>query len=291
MEPTEKENTVQDTGERMMPESSDEATFFAHVYRYRFAAQFVRDKRVLDIASGEGYGTAALSQAGAQSVVGVDICPEICLHARRKYGVDIRLGDAERIPLPDQSVDVVVSFETIEHVQNPERFLEECVRVLTPHGRLIVSTPNREVYSENGKHNEFHHIEFNKNEFVGLLQKRFQGVELFTQRLKSALWCHPRSLAADEAPWRKVKGYWRFRDLVCPHLGRELEQEVRNSPARFILQKEDPLFRFFDPYSIWEHSSWTREKPFYWIAIASFPGKISLQIPPDNKETLRKIKT
>lgn len=273
MGPHEKEIAVQDTGERMMPEFSDEATFFAHVYRYRFAAKFVRGKRVLDIASGEGYGTAALAQAGARSVVGVDICPEICLGARQKYGLDVRVGDAEKIPLPDHSVDLVVSFETIEHVQNPEKFLDECVRVLAPDGRLIVSTPNREVYSEHGKHNEFHHIEFDEKEFVDHLQKRFLGIELFSQRLKSALWCHPRSLAADEAPWLKMKGYWRFRDLVCPHLGRELEQEVRNSPARFILRQNGSLFRFFDPYTIWKHSSRIQEKPFYWLAVASFPGK------------------
>ena len=263
--------------ERMMPESSDESEFFEHAYRYRFASRFVQDKRVLDIASGEGYGTAALAQAGARSVVGVDINPEICLHARRKYGVDTRHGSAEKIPLPDHSVDVVVSFETIEHVENPERFLDECVRVLAHDGRLIVSTPNREVYSEKGKHNEFHHIEFNEKEYVDLLQHRFQTIELYSQHLKSAFWFHPRSLAAIRAPWTKLRGYWRLREFLCPHLFRPLEDKVRNSPARFILQKENSLPRFFDPYSIWRRSQWTGEKPMYWIAIVSLPRRETKQ--------------
>ena len=73
-----------------------------------------------------------LQRAGAKHVIGVDISEEVCLHARRKYGLDARSGSAERIPLPDSSVDVVVSFETIEHVSDPNSFLDECVQVLVP---------------------------------------------------------------------------------------------------------------------------------------------------------------
>src|SRR5207249_9324746 len=110
----------------------------------------VPEKRVLDIACGEGYGSAALARAGAASVVGVDISAEACEHARRKYGVDARVGRADRIPLPAGSIDVIVSFETIEHVERPESFLNECVRVLAPGGALILSTPNREAFAELG---------------------------------------------------------------------------------------------------------------------------------------------
>ena len=95
-------------GERMVPEVADQSTFWEHVYRYAFASRFVAGKRVLDIACGEGYGAAALQKAGAASVVGVDASDLACSHARSKYGLDARAGSAEQIPLPDNSVDVVI---------------------------------------------------------------------------------------------------------------------------------------------------------------------------------------
>src|SRR5215831_8579299 len=122
--------TLEFTGERMVPEQTPPAVFWEHIYRYRFASEFVKGKRVLDIACGEGYGAAALLKAGAASVVGVDICPETCEHARRKYGIDARVGHVHSIPLPSHVIDVIVSFETLEHVDLPGRFLDECCRVL-----------------------------------------------------------------------------------------------------------------------------------------------------------------
>ena len=105
--------------ERMVPEEAHARIFWEHVARYRFAKEFVRGKRVLDIACGEGYGAAGLAKAGARSVVGIDVSADVCDHARRKYGLDARAGDAQAIPLPDRSIDLVVSFETIEHVDQP----------------------------------------------------------------------------------------------------------------------------------------------------------------------------
>src|SRR5262249_50988888 len=161
------------------------------VARYRFAKDFVRGKRVLDIACGEGYGAAALARAGAASTIGIDCSPEVCDHARRKYGLDARPGDARAIPLPDRSIDVVVSLETIEHVDDPAAFVGECARVLVPEGMLIVSTPNRPVYSGEGPQNPFHHIEFDEEEFLGLLRSKFRSVQLYTQFPRSAAWWSP----------------------------------------------------------------------------------------------------
>src|SRR5712675_1589 len=109
---------LEPTDERMVPESADRDTFWEHVYRYAFASRFVIGKRVLDIACGEGYGAAALHKAGAIQVIGVDVSEGACVHASKRYGLDARPGSGDRIPLPDNSVDVVVSFETIEHVRN-----------------------------------------------------------------------------------------------------------------------------------------------------------------------------
>ena len=178
--------------ERMLPDEAHARVFWEHIARYRFAKDFVHGKRVLDIACGEGYGSAGLLKAGAVSVIGVDISPDICEHARRRYGVDTRMGDAQTIPLPDQSIDLVVSFETIEHVDSPVTFLDECTRVLVPEGMLIVSTPNRPVYSSDGRQNPFHRMEFDANEFIGLLRARFRSVRLYTQFNHSAAWWSSR---------------------------------------------------------------------------------------------------
>ena len=154
------------TGERMVPELTEFDTFWEHIYRYRFASRFVMGRRVLDIACGEGYGAHALSRAGAVSVIGVDVSDEACRHARLKYGLDARCGNAMDIPLPTGSVDVVVSFETIEHVPQPERFLAECRRVLAPEGTLVVSTPNKAVHAESGHQNPYHCKEMTEEEFA-----------------------------------------------------------------------------------------------------------------------------
>src|ERR1700757_801313 len=152
-------------GERMIPETYGGATFWEHVYRYAFASRFAKGKRILDIACGEGYGAAALQEAGATHVIGVDISESVCQHAHKKYGLDARPGTGEQIPLQDKSVDVIVSFETIEHVRDAIRFMDECFRVLAPGGTLIISTPNKGVYSWGGAPNPHHCSEMTEDEF------------------------------------------------------------------------------------------------------------------------------
>src|SRR5437870_2487376 len=85
-------DVLEHTGERMIPQASVPEIFWEHVHRYRFAKRFVRNKRVLDIACGEGYGAFGLLRAGSASVVGVDISEEACANARQKYGIDARCG-------------------------------------------------------------------------------------------------------------------------------------------------------------------------------------------------------
>ena len=117
---------------------------------------------------------------------------------------------AENLPLADSSVDLVVSFETIEHVPNPGRFLDECARVLVPGGKLIVSTPNKEVYSRPGAPaNQYHCSEMTEHEFLSALSTRFHDVRLYTQRPYSAGWWSPRILASELEP--RIPGFTRLR--------------------------------------------------------------------------------
>jgi ubiquinone/menaquinone biosynthesis C-methylase UbiE/glycosyltransferase involved in cell wall biosynthesis len=156
-----------------------------HHHRYLFAAQYCAGKDVLDIACGEGYGSALIAQV-ANSVVGADIDADAVAFAQSSYGND-RLSylhsDATAIKLPDASLDVVISFETIEHFYDHETFMLEVQRVLRPDGLLIISSPNRTVYTnEDDHHNEFHIREMDREEFRALLSSHYRHVDLLEQK-------------------------------------------------------------------------------------------------------------
>ena len=255
--------------ERMVPEEAHPRIFWEHVERYRFARDHARGKRVLDIACGEGYGTSALARAGASSVIGVDVSGEACERARQKYGLDFRVGDAQAIPLPDRSIDLVVSFETIEHVEDASGFTRECARVLVPDGVLIVSSPNRPVYSGSGPTNPFHRFEFDEGEFRGLLACYFRDVRLFTQFPRTAAWWSARSLVAEESPWLKIKGFWRLATGFCPARREILDHAARSSADELILGSEPALSALFNPYLVRPASAKSRERPYVLVAVAS----------------------
>lgn len=183
------------TGERFLPGVIGEIAY-EHCHRYAFARRFVRGRRVLDAACGEGYG-AALLAASAKAVIGVDIEAAVVVDAAARYGGNANLSfeaaSVTRLPLADESVDVVVSFETIEHLEacDQPRMLAEFARVLTPGGILILSSPNRAEYSD-ARHyaNPFHHHELDRDELVQRLAPAFAAQQWFGQRryLGSAIW-------------------------------------------------------------------------------------------------------
>jgi len=263
---------LEPSNERMIPDNSDELTFWEHVYRYAFASAFVEGKRVLDIACGEGYGAAALRGAGAVQVIGVDISDAVCRHVRTKYGIETTAGNAESIPLADRSVDVIVSFETIEHVSAPDRFLSECVRVLTPGGTLIVSTPNRGFYEYQGDTpNPYHLSEMTEQEFISGLRSRFYDLSFYTQRPYSAAWWSPRTLVSKYGLWRHIPGFSRLpglaQFLVTPEVSAGLTKEVRSSASDMILKIERRRRRLFNPFAVRRRRAWTGEKPTYVIGV------------------------
>ena len=185
------------TGERLLPEQQrGELVHAQHLARYRFAAQLAKDRRVLDAACGEGYGTAILAAAGARTAVGVDIDEATVDHARGKYQLDFRRGDVGELPFEDASFDLVVSFETLEHVSDAAYAIAEFRRVLTDDGLLIASTPNSDRYLVD---NEFHTREFTEKEFGDMLAPHFSEVALFYQQdwLTSAV-MGEEQLAADD---------------------------------------------------------------------------------------------
>lgn len=258
------------TGERMVPEAADADTFWEHVYRYRFAARHVRGRRVLDIACGEGYGSAAMLEAGAASVVGVDIAEKAVEHARRKYGVDARVGDAARIPLNDASVDLVVSFETIEHVPDPDAFLDECKRVLAPGGTILISTPNKDVYGADHE-NPFHCSEMTAAEFDARISSRFGRARYFIQHPSYKPWWSPSWPAADTSPLYKLRGAHRtkclLKALLCPHV-RDLPAR-RQVPTSIILDADRLGSSLVNPHVVRPMSRGVDERPRYFVAVAT----------------------
>jgi SAM-dependent methyltransferase len=179
MGPADRSPTLEATGERLVPHLQHGQLVHAeHLARYRLAAQLAAECRVLDAACGEGYGTAMLASAGAASAVGVDRDERTIEHALERYGLDFRVAEVLDMPFDDGSFDLVVSFETIEHVRDPGAALDEFARVMAPRGLLLLSTPNKHQYLVD---NEFHEREFTHEEFVALLRARFRSVRILYQ--------------------------------------------------------------------------------------------------------------
>lgn len=171
------------TGERIVPGKTVEVLFKEHEVRYVFAARYVEGKDVLDVACGSGIGTDFLRRAGARKVYGLDIDPHAVAYAQARYAdCEFAECDATDLSLPDESVDVVVSFETLEHLRDQERFLRECSRVLRPKGVLICSTPNTNVYRWHGA-NPYHMRELTPAQFRKAVEAHLSHVALFSQRV------------------------------------------------------------------------------------------------------------
>lgn len=174
------------TGERFTPECVREM-WYEHWHRYAFALPAMAGKRVLDCACGEGYGSAILAQRAA-SVAGVDLSAEAIAHARQRYGnvsnLQFHQGNALALPFADQSFDAVVSFETLEHLTEQEQLLAGFRRVLKDDGFLLISSPDKRVYSDlTGYQNEFHLKELYRDELLTLLTAQFPAIRVFGQKL------------------------------------------------------------------------------------------------------------
>jgi ubiquinone/menaquinone biosynthesis C-methylase UbiE len=176
-----KADQLKDTGERMVPEfHSGQLMYAEHVTRYICAQDFVKGKVVLDIASGSGYGTQILAET-AKRVYGVDVDADAVKYAKDKYGqknIEFKKGDGLRIPLEDKSVDVVVTFETIEHIEDYRTFLSEVKRVLRDDGTALISTPNDVEFAEG---NHFHVHEFTYSELKKVVGEYFKNTESYFQ--------------------------------------------------------------------------------------------------------------
>ena len=191
------------TGERFLPACAGEIAY-EHWHRYAFARQYAEGMRVLDAACGEGYGTALLGATAAE-VVGLDIDAGSIRHARSAYGsATIRFveGSCTGLPFADASFDIVVSFETIEHLDAADQppMLAEFARVLKPAGLLVISSPNKRLYSDARDYvNEFHRHELYRDGLAALLAKAFPAQRWFHQHVApwSSIWSEDEGVGVE----------------------------------------------------------------------------------------------
>ena len=148
------------------PETPGQLVEAAHLARYRWAAQLAAGRSALDAGCGAAYGSALLADAGATSVLGIDIAAGVLDAARAEMPANVTLatGDLRDLrDVPSQSADLIVCFDVLEHVSEPSAVLTELRRVLAAGGVLVVSSPDRDALR-------------------GLLLEHFDAVEFYRQQ-------------------------------------------------------------------------------------------------------------
>lgn len=176
------------TGERFVPGEGGAQMAYEHLHRYILALEHADGKRVLDVASGSGYGAALLARA-AREVLAVDIDGATVSDARSRYlGQNLAFvqADAVRLPVRSSSIDLVVAFEVLEHVADQDALVKDLARVLRPDGMAMISTPDKATYSDARQYkNPYHVREFYRGELEGLLREHFQNVWLMEQQVRA----------------------------------------------------------------------------------------------------------
>jgi len=200
------------TGERTLPDIPEENYWFRrHLVVYEWIAAQIGGRRVVDLACGEGYGSAVLARGGAASVVGVDANPEAFEHARLKYTRPGLSFERNMIELWDGEVGCVVFLQTIEHVQDPDAVMERIRTLIGPAGVAFVSTPNVLTLAPEGAEksgNPWHVREYRAEEYRALCERHFGSVELHglfhARKLRVHQW------AIERARWDDVHAALRI---------------------------------------------------------------------------------
>src|SRR6187200_1467900 len=230
---------LQLTGERTLPDVPEENYWFRrHLVVYRWIASRVGGRRVVDLACGEGYGSAELARTAA-SVVGVDANPEAFAHARLKYTGPKLSFERNMIETRTGDVDCVVFLQTIEHVQDPDAVLARLAAMIGPDGVAYVSTPNVLTLAPRGEErsgNPWHVREYRPEEFAALCARHFAHVEALGLFHARKLRLH--QLAIERAGWDAVHKRLRvtkpFYDRFVPAIS-ERDFRLRRGDLRRAL--------------------------------------------------------
>ena len=252
-------NDLPFTGERFVPGTRGEI-WIEHWHRYHFAARFVDGKRVLDLACGEGYGSALLARRAAH-VIGVDVSPQAIEHATKAYAnirnAEFIAGSCTHVPAPDNAFDVAVSFETLEHIAEQGEFLAELARVLKPEGVLVISCPNKAEYTDKrGTQNEFHVKELYREELGALVRKRFPYVTWYGQKPTFYSVIAPENVAS--AAGELVEVSEKAPDQGGPHLAAPLYFILVAGRERAAVDALAPVVSVFADFDDWAYNDWCK---------------------------------
>lgn len=176
---------LENTGERFLPGATNSAEIaYDHLTRYRLAERYVSGKSAIDLGCGAGYGTYSLAKV-ARRILGVDLSMEAIFHAAERYqapNLRYEVGNVVSLPYEDESFQVAVSFEVIEHLEHPEALLLEAKRLLKKDGVFVVSTPNKQTYSNNRNRVNLYHLkEMYPLELQEVLERYFEYVQIYWQ--------------------------------------------------------------------------------------------------------------
>jgi SAM-dependent methyltransferase len=161
------------TGERLH-EGDDRFTLdiARHRAAYEVALQHAAGGRVIDVGSGSGHGTTLLGR-GFRNALGIDrVFPD---GANRRDGIQFLVGDLRSLPLVGASFDLVLSFQVIEHLEDPTFYVDALAGLLRPDGLAIVTTPN--LLTSDGV-NPYHVHEYRAADLAQCLGRRFDAVEM-----------------------------------------------------------------------------------------------------------------
>ncbi len=272
------------TGERYVPEIQGNIGL-EHLHRYLFACKVVSGKCVLDIASGEGYGSAMLART-AHKVTGVDLSHEAVSHAQARYlskNLEFRIGSCSALPIGDASVDVVVSFETIEHHDEHEAMMREIKRVLRPDGLLVMSSPDKLEYSDKpGYSNQYHIKELYRDEFKKLIGLHFKNHSIYGQRVVygSAIFCEDssnrvESYELDDEALSAIPGLPHALYLIAVASDAELPFLISGILEQPINETEVVAARDRQIKAMINSYSWRITAPLRWLAGKIMPNKQS----------------
>ncbi len=247
------------TDERMIPHAADAVTLAEHLYRYRFATNYTAACDVLDVACGEGYGASGIKLRNAKSVIGIDVDKTACDYVSNRYKIKTHCASAEALPLPSNSIDTIVSFETIEHLTRPKTFLDECERILRPQGTLVLSTPNKNVYRQGGAPNPFHVNELGLDELLPMVTRDYALVNVWWQSATFA------SSKITNIPYliHKIRRYLFLR------FGKYWINKMRRDAAMLIAAESEPLPKILNTFRVYDYNKRLRITPGYWILVCT----------------------
>lgn len=200
-----------------------------HKFPYEIAASLAKDLDVLDLGCNVGYGTYAVSRS-AKSIIGIDVSEKVICDAKNRYRADnlsFSSFDGTTLPFPDESFDLVISLQVIEHIDDCERYLSEVSRVLKRHGVFFATTPNATLRLDIGMKPwyEFHVREYHPDELSALIKRHFSKTEIFGLHATQSLYAveHDRVTAIRNSQRRKSR-----RD--------RLKSAIRSCIPGFILE-------------------------------------------------------